>query len=100
MTKRLSEVIWRRSYRKIQNDKERFVVTADGKKYGLSVYICMDARVAFSDIRNMQRLMYGCILLSILLLFAGSFYFSARLTKPMQRLVNQMKKVGKGNFDI
>ncbi len=61
----------------IQNDKERFVVTADGKKYGLSVYICMDARVAFSDIRNMQRLMYGCILLSILLLFAGSFYFSA-----------------------
>ena len=44
--------------------------------------------------------MYGCILLSILLLFAGSFYFSARLTKPMQCLVNQMKKVGKGNFDI
>lgn len=44
--------------------------------------------------------MYGCIFLSILLLFAGSFYFSDRLTKPMQRLVNQMKKVGKGNFDI
>ena len=60
----------------------------------------MDAGVAFSNIRNMQRLMYGCIFLSILLLFAGSFYFSDRLTKPMQRLVNQMKKVGKGNFDI
>lgn len=84
----------------IQNDKDWFVVSADGKKYGLSVYICMDAGVAFSDIRKMQRLMYGCIILSCLLLFAGSFYFSDRLTKPMQRLVNQMKKVGKGNFDI
>lgn len=84
----------------IQKDEDWFVVSADGKKYGLSVYICMDAGVAFSDIRKMQRLMYGCILLSILLLFAGSFYFSDRLTKPMQRLVNQMKKVGKGNFDI
>lgn len=84
----------------IQKDKNWFVVSADGKKYGLSVYICMDTGVAFSNIRNMQRLMYGCIFLSILLLFAGSFYFSDRLTKPMQRLVNQMKKVGKGNFDI
>ena len=84
----------------IQNDKDWFVVSADGKKYGLSVYICMDAGVAFSDIRKMQRLMYGCIILSCLLLFAGSFYFSDRLTKPMQRLVNQMKKVGKGNLDI
>lgn len=84
----------------IQNDEDWFVVSADGKKYGLSVYICMDAGVAFSDIRKMQRLMYGCIILSCVLLFAGSFYFSDRLTKPMQRLVNQMKKVGKGNFDI
>ncbi len=84
----------------VQNDKNCFVVSADGKKYGLSVYICMDAGVAFSNIRQMQRLMYGCIILSCLLLFGGSFYFSDRLTEPMQRLVNQMKKVGKGNFDI
>ena len=84
----------------IQNDQNRFVVSADGKKYGLSVYICMDAGIAFSDIRRMQRLMYVCIILSCLLLFAGSFYFSNRLTKPIKRLVNQMKKVGKGNFDF
>lgn len=84
----------------IRGDKQIFTVAADGKKYGLSVYICMDAETAFSDIQRMQRLMYVCIMMSIVLLFAGAFYFSDKLTKPMQRLVAQMKKVGKGNFDI
>lgn len=84
----------------LQSAKDWFVVSVDGKKYGLTVHICMDARVAFSDIWKMQRLMYACIILSILLLSFGSFYFSNRLTKPIQRLVKQMEKVGKGNFDI
>lgn len=83
-----------------QGAKDWFVVSVDGKKYGMTVHICMDARVAFSDIRKMQKLMYVCIILSILLLSFGSFYFSNRLTKPIQRLVKQMEKVGKGNFDI
>ena len=84
----------------IRGDKRMFTVSAEGKKYGLSVYICMDAETTFSDIYKMRSLMSVCIIAAIVLLFAGSFYFSDRLTKPMQRLVAEMKKVGKGNFDI
>lgn len=45
-------------------------------------------------------MMYVFVAVSVLALFAGSFYFSKRMTKPMHEMMEQMSMVETGNFDI
>ena len=80
--------------------KNNLLIRTPENDYGLSVIISLDTETAFGAIRRMQRMMYVFVAMSVLALFAGSFYFSKRLTKPMHEMIDQMSMVETGNFDI
>lgn len=84
----------------IDGMEDRFVIQTQENAYGLSVIVSLDAETAFGDIRRMQRMMYFFVGVSVLALFAGSFYFSRRLTRLMHEMMEQMSMVETGKFDI
>lgn len=84
----------------VNEQEDRFVIQTQENAYGLSVIVSLDAETAFGDIRRMQRMMYLFVGVSVLALFAGSFYFSRRLTRPMREMMEQMSMVETGKFDI
>lgn len=77
-----------------------FTIRTPENDYGLSVVVVMDSETAFQDIRRMQHMMYVFIAASVAALFAGSFFFSRRLTRPIHYMMEQMAMVETGNFDI
>lgn len=84
----------------VDERKDRFVIRTPENDYGLSVVVSLDAETAFGDIRRMQQTMYFFVAVSVAALFAGSFYFSRRLTRPMHEMMKQMSMVETGYFDI
>lgn len=84
----------------VDGQKERFVIRTPENDYGLSVVVSLDTETAFGDIRRMQQTMYFFVAISVAALFAGSFYFSRRLTRPMHEMMRQMSMVETGYFDI
>ena len=89
-----------RSMENVDGQKERFVIRTPENDYGLSVVVSLDTETAFGDIRRMQQTMYFFVAISVAALFAGSFYFSRRLTRPMHEMMRQMSMVETGYFDI
>lgn len=86
--------------RTAETREDHLLIRTAENDYGLSVIISLDTETAFGAIRRMQRMMYVFVAVSVLALFAGSFYFSKRLTKPMHEMMGQMSMVETGNFDI
>lgn len=84
----------------IEAREDRFVIRTKENAYGLSVIVSLDTRTAFGDIRRMQQMMYFFVILSVLALLAGSFYFSRRLIRPMHEMMDQMSMIETGYFDI
>ena len=80
--------------------EDRSVIQTPENAYGLSVIVSLDTRTAFGDIRRMQQMMYVVVVISVLALLAGSFYFSRRLIRPMHEMMGQMSMIETGNFDI
>ena len=62
--------------------------------------LVMDTDVAFQKICNMQKIIYLFLGASMLVILAGSIFFSRRLTRPIQAMMKQMEKVETGDFDI
>ena len=83
-----------------ENTQKQFVVRSRENEYGLQVIAVMDAAVAFSQIYNVQKIIYLFVGASIAALLAASVYFSKRLTKPMQAMMQEMEKIEKGDFNI
>ncbi len=84
----------------VEVQRDRFVVRTGENSYGLSVIVSLDARTAFGGIRRMQQMMYFFVAASVLALFAGSFYFSRRLVRPIHEMMDQMSMIETGNFEI
>ncbi|WMC91938.1 sensor histidine kinase [Kineothrix sp. MB12-C1] len=82
-----------------QSDKQLVITTKDNG-YGLQVVVVMNTEIAYGAIKNMQHMMYFFIGASVIALFAGSVFFSKRLTRPMHEMMDQMSLVETGNFDI
>ena len=53
-----------------------------------------------SEYQNLYRIMYLLLALSIAALAAGSVFFSRKLTGPLTEMMQQMKRVETGDFDI
>ncbi len=86
--------------KKAGRQEERLVLSASENKYGLSVVVVMDTGTAFSSLRTQQRLMYLILAVSILALIICSVFFSRKLVDPIRDMMEQMKQVETGNFDI
>lgn len=84
----------------LSDTEQQLVIRTGENGYGLSVIICMDMKEAFANIRRMQQMMYFCLFLSAVLILCGSVYFSKKLTGPMYEMMEQMERVGSGDFDI
>ena len=59
-----------------ENTQKQFVVRSRENEYGLQVIAVMDAAVAFSQIYNVQKIIYLFVGASIAALLAASVYFS------------------------
>lgn len=80
--------------------EEQLVLTTDANAYGLSVAVTMDTGVAFSSLHTLQKLMYVILGISMLALVFSSMLFSRKLVHPIRDMMEQMKQVETGNFDI
>lgn len=83
-----------------QNTEDQLVITTKLNEYGLYVMVVMNTAVAFENIKTTQRMMYIFIGASVVALMAGSLFFSKKLTKPIYKMMEQMKQVENGHFDI
>lgn len=83
-----------------ENTQKQFVVRSRENEYGLQVIAVMNTAVAFSQIYNVQKIIYLFLGASVAALLAASVYFSRRLTKPMQAMMQEMEKIEKGDFNI
>lgn len=86
--------------RQAQKDREKLVLTTDANKYRLSVVVVLNTRIAFSDLRTQQNLMYLILGGSILALVISSIVFSGKLVNPIHAMMAQMEQVENGNFDL
>ncbi len=84
----------------LHDTTEELVISTQKNDYGLKVVVIMNTEEAFSNIRQIQRMMYLCLTAAIIGLLCGSLFFSKRLTKPMHEMMEQMKQVESGNFEI
>ena len=82
------------------NAKRHLVLTTDANEYGLYVVIIMNTEVAFSHLRTLHNLMYLVLAVSIFALVICSVFFSRRLLKPIHAMMEQMRQVENGNFDM
>ena len=80
--------------------EDLLVISSDLKDYGLHVTVMMETENAFHNIRELQRIMYMMLVLSILLVLFGSAYFSKKLTDPIRKMMQQMEQVENGEFDL
>lgn len=85
---------------KAAGEEDQMVLSAKENKYGLSVVVIIDTRVAFSNLRTQQNLMYLILGVSMLALVICSMLFSRRLIRPIRDMMAQMEQVETGNFDI
>ena len=71
----------------VEEKEDRLVLTTETNKYGLHIVVVMDTRVAFSNLRTLQNLMYFILGGSMLALVASSVLFSKRLVKPIHAMM-------------
>ncbi|HBA63839.1 MAG TPA: two-component sensor histidine kinase [Lachnospiraceae bacterium] len=83
-----------------QDTDRQLMIETQENKYGISVIVLLNTEVAFQKIRSMQNIIYLFLGASMLVILAGSMFFSRRLTRPIQAMMKQMEKVGTGDFDI
>lgn len=86
--------------RQISDVQEKLVLSTDANKYGLAVVVVLNTRVAFSDLRMQQKLMFLILGASISALIICSVLFSRKLVDPIRAMMVQMEQVENGNFDI
>lgn len=79
---------------------KKLMITTDENSYGLKVTVAIDTRNAYGNINSMQLTMYVILAASGLALLLASIYFSRRLTRPIHNMMEQMRQVESGNFDI
>lgn len=84
----------------LRNTDKQLVISTDPNKYGLRVVVLLDTEEAFERIREVQTSMYLILVLAVLLVSVGSFYFSKRLTNPIREMMTQMEQIENGNFDF
>ena len=80
--------------------KDVMLLQAPSSEYGVRTVVELDTRTAFAPIQNLYRIMYLVLGLSIAALASGSVFFSRKLTGPLTEMMQQMKRVEKGDFDI
>lgn len=80
--------------------REVTVIQKTAKEFGLNVIVLMDTVAAFSSIRAIRNMMYFVLFCATLLVILGAFYFSGRLVKPVREMIQQMKAIEQGNFDV
>ena len=68
------------------------LLQAPSSEYGVETVVEID--------QNLYRIMYLLLALSIAALAAGSVFFSRKLTGPLTEMMQQMKRVETGDFDI
>lgn len=83
-----------------EDSEKQLVIETAQNPYGIRVMVVMNTDVAFQKIRNMQKIIYLFLGVSMLVILAGSVFFSRRLTRPIKAMMKQMAKVETGDFDI
>ncbi len=84
----------------MQESEKWLAVDTKPNDYGLKVIVIMNTEEAFYSIRSSQRMMYAFVGISVIALLCGSVFFSKRLTRPIHEIMENMKKLESGNFDI
>lgn len=84
----------------LRSTEKQLVIATNPNKYGLRVVVLLDTAEAFRRIREVQTSMYLILVLAVILVSVGSFYFSKRLTNPIREMMTQMEQIENGNFDI
>ncbi len=83
-----------------QEAGKKLILTTDENSYGLKVIVAIDTGNAYGKINSMQVTMYVILAASGLALLLASIYFSRRLTRPIHNMMEQMRQVESGNFDM
>lgn len=84
----------------MSNEPGMMLLQAPSSEYGVETVVEIDTKTAFAPIQNLYRIMYLLLALSIAALAAGSVFFSRKLTGPLTEMMQQMKRVETGDFDI
>ena len=79
--------------------KDVMLLQAPSSEYGVRTVVELDTHTAFAPIQNLYRIMYLVLGLSMAALAAGSVFFSRKLTGPLTEMMQQMKRVEKGERD-
>lgn len=80
--------------------KDMLVISADENEYGLKVIMAIETRQAYKRIYSIQITMYLFLAACCAALLCASLYFSKKLTRPIHNMMEQMRQVENGHFDI
>ncbi len=80
--------------------KDMLVISAEENEYGLKVIMSIETRQAYEKINSIQMTMYLFLAACCGALLCASLYFSRRLTRPIHNMMEQMRQVENGHFDI
>ncbi|WP_310604169.1 sensor histidine kinase [Anaerosporobacter sp.] len=84
----------------LENSSEQLVINSNVNKYGLKVIVIINKNTAFMQIRLLQKMLISAVLFSTAILLLGSIWFSKRLTRPINNMVDSMQLIENGNFDL
>lgn len=73
---------------------------SEENRYGLTTLLRVPRKTVYAASRSFLLLMVWMTILILGILFFGAFVFSRSLTRPLYRMMDQMKKVENGDFDI
>ncbi|MCR5715404.1 MAG: sensor histidine kinase, partial [Lachnospiraceae bacterium] len=76
------------------------LITSAANTYGISCVAEISKEKAYAAVRSMIHLMLMLGAIVIVLLLLGAYLFSKSLTKPIYEMMDQMKRVESGSFDI
>ena len=69
-------------------------------RYGIRAVVQASAAIAYAPVRSFRTLMLWMVVLVTAVLLVGALIFSKHLTGPIGDIVQEMKKIETGDFDI
>ena len=79
---------------------DALVFRSEANAYGMRVICAVERKTAFSSLNSIGILLIWLVFAVLVILLVGARLSSRSLTKPIYELMDQMKKVETGDFDI
>lgn len=84
----------------LRDSRQQLVISSETDTCGVTVTLVLDTGNAFGAIQELQTVMYAVLAAAMVILVFAAIYFSRRLIRPMNEMIEQMTQIETGNFDF